>query len=103
MKLSEAIKDVYESVEQNGTIGKDWYAYKFKSNPYLNNEWDFLTTNRKVKNDSSYKKTTVSTKGTNYLNVIKAWVKDKKPTEYWCFVKKPSSSYKDDVIEVFYK
>lgn len=87
----------------SGKISGLFVAYRLKTNIRLNKEWDVLSMNRKITNDSGWKKGTVSMKGKTYQAGLKQWVKDTNPEEYWLMTKVASSSHKDDVVDIYYK
>lgn len=51
---------------------------------------------------NEFKKATIGAKGKGTLPAVKAWIKEKKPSQYYAKWEKDSSSYKDDVVEIKY-
>ena len=49
------------------------------------------------------KKDHISAKGKATMSAIKEWVKNNHPSEFYANWKQDSSSYKDDVVEIWYK
>lgn len=51
----------------------------------------------------SAKSTHIDAKGKATLPAVKKWITENKPSEYYAKWQVDSKSYKDDVIEIFYK
>ncbi len=49
------------------------------------------------------KSTRIDAKGKATMTVVKEWVKENKPSEFFASWEKDSSSYKDDSVEIFFK
>jgi len=51
---------------------------------------------------ASAKKESVGTKGKATLTAVKNWIKEHNPKQYWANWQKDSTSYKDDVVDIWY-
>ena len=52
---------------------------------------------------ASAESTHVGAKGKATLAVVRGWIKDNKPSQYYAKWKKDSGEYKDDSVEIHYK
>ena len=67
------------------------------------NEFDAGKKYREISNDPSFKHGFIGVKHKTYRAGVNQWVKDVQPTEFMVFTRKENPSWKDDVLDVFYK
>ena len=99
-KLSEA----KSSKKLIYTIGDRFVAHQLDgvTSPF-NREFDASKKYRDISNDPNFKHGSIGCKGKSYKAGVNQWVKDVEPTEFMVWTKKENPSWKDDVLDVYYK
>jgi hypothetical protein len=90
-----------------GSSGKFNYAVQIngiENNFVLSPYGQQLESLKKVKEfKDSAKKATINAKGKSTLAAVKAWIKENSFTEFYAKWESDSSTFKDDVVDIFYK
>lgn len=108
--LSESMEVVGEASASKGFVGdmgKRSYAVKIdgvdssflgKSMGQQTDEWEKIKAFKETA-----KKTSVDAKGKGSVAAVKAWIKMRKPDQYFATWQSDSDNYKDDSVEVWFK
>lgn len=103
-KKGKQLKEAKSSKKLIYTIGDRFVAHQLDgvTSPF-NREFDAAKKYRDISNDSNFKHGSIGCKGKSYKSGVNQWVKDVEPTEFMVWTKKESPSWKDDVLDVYYK
>lgn len=100
----DALDEAKSSKKLIYTIGDRFVAHQLDgvTSPF-NREFDAAKKYRDVSNDPNFKHGSIGCKGKSYKAGVNQWVKDVEPTEFMVWTKKENPSWKDDVLDVYYR
>lgn len=100
----DALDEAKSSKKLIYTIGDRFVAHQLDgvTSPF-NREFDASKKYRDISNDPNFKHGSIGCKGKSYKAGVNQWVKDVEPTEFMVWTKKENPSWKDDVLDVYYR
>lgn len=100
----DALDEAKSSKKLIYTIGDRFVAHQLDgvTSPF-NREFDAAKKYRDISNDPNFKHGSIGCKGKSYKAGVNQWVKDVEPTEFMVWTKKENPSWKDDVLDVYYR
>lgn len=103
-KKGKKLKEARSSKKLIYTIGDRFVAHQLDgvTSPF-NREFDAAKKYRDISNDPNFKHGSIGCKGKSYKTGVNQWVKTVEPTEFMVWTKKENPSWKDDVLDVYYR